>query len=919
MVLSVCRRVLRDPHDAHDAFQATFLVLVRKAGSIRRRKSVGGWLFGIARRVAARARLEAARRRHRQTQYAERPMRSHDDDVARSRDPEPDYGPLIAEIDRLPERFRTPVMLHYFEGLSTEAIAQRLGCPRGTILSRLARARERLRRRLEQRGVSLEALMPATAASSRLFSSVAVPTTLVQSTVRAGSCLALAGTAIENVVPATVAALSRGVVRNLMFAKVRLASVLVILGIATAAIGLSVAAPAHEKLGRNDSQPKAVSEQSTGPQPNAPSKASDKTKGDSVVIRGQVLDPDGKAVAGAKIVLDQPRLDDREFRAPEQLATSGVDGRFEVTILRKALERSGPDGADRPSLAALAAGLGPDWVKIDPQSAGGDLRIRLRRDDVPIEGRIIGLEGRPMPGLTVSLATISEFSADLLKKLRDNAGTMNWALWDETRNTLVLGNEGPVPAVRTGPDGRFRLTGVGRDRVAVLFIEGESIEQSFAMVLTSRDATYKPILMPADNSGAHKLQGPKFDLTVAPGLVIDGVIRDSDTGRPIAGAKVRSWWVFTTATSDAQGRFRLTGQPKKKANDIPLLGNAVDVVVEGQPYFKVIKPIADSPTLGPIHVEIPLKRGVWVEGKVASRGDGRPVKAVVQYHPFRDNPHLKECPDASILDVRTGVQAEFPTDADGHFRALALPGGGILTVRTSEPGYLAARPLAPQAAGKVLHKDDFMNRMNAYQALVPINPGDGDKTVIPDIVVAPGRTQHVQVVGPDGRPVPRIRVFGKLKGSLAGEVVSGSEFTFIHSQPGTVHAILVDQQDESAGGLLLVNGDEPDPIRMALQPTGSVVGRLVDEEGRPRPSVPLSVMQDLKTIRFESSSKFRKTDAGGRFRITGFVPGITYWVIIEWKNPATFAERTEGYLHAPRWTVKPGEAQDWGDVQVKEK
>ena len=132
------------------------------------------------------------------------------------------------------------------------------------------------------------------------------------------------------------------------------------------------------------------------------------------------------------------------------MATSGADGRFEVAIPRKALERSGADGNGSPDrLAALAAGLGPDWVKIDPKSAGGELRIRLRRDDVPIEGRIIGLEGQPVPGLTVSLATISEFSADLLKKLRDNAGTMNPDTLGEMRNTLVLGKEGPVAG---GPD-----------------------------------------------------------------------------------------------------------------------------------------------------------------------------------------------------------------------------------------------------------------------------------------------------------------------------------------------------------------------------------------------------------------------------------------------------------------------------------
>jgi len=261
MVLSVCLRVLQDPHDAHDAFQATFLVLVRNAGSIRHRESVGGWLFGIARRVAVRARVQAARRRrHLETMYAERVV-LHDGDEAMSvSEPEPDYSPLIAEIDQLPEQLRTPVVLHYFEGLSTEATAVRLGCPRGTVLSRLSRARKRLRRRLERQGVSLEALMPTTAASSRLFSSAAVPATLVHSTVRAAASLALAGAAIENIVPATVAALSRGVVRNLMFAKVRLASVLVILGMATAVIGLTMAAPATGRPQRDSAETKAQSQ-----------------------------------------------------------------------------------------------------------------------------------------------------------------------------------------------------------------------------------------------------------------------------------------------------------------------------------------------------------------------------------------------------------------------------------------------------------------------------------------------------------------------------------------------------------------------------------------------------------------------------------------------------------------------------------
>ena len=128
MVLRVCQRILGDSHDAHDAFQATFLLLVRKANTIRSRESVGDWLFRIARRVAVRPRVDSARRRHRLEALVAERRRSLGGKAAIPHEAESDYGSLIAEVDRLPERFRAPVVLHYFEGLSTEATARRLGC-----------------------------------------------------------------------------------------------------------------------------------------------------------------------------------------------------------------------------------------------------------------------------------------------------------------------------------------------------------------------------------------------------------------------------------------------------------------------------------------------------------------------------------------------------------------------------------------------------------------------------------------------------------------------------------------------------------------------------------------------------------------------------------------------------------------------
>ena len=238
-----------------------------------------------------------------------------------------------------------------------------------------------------------------------------------------------------------------------------------------------------------------------------------------------------------------------------------------------------------------------------------------------------------------------------------------------------------------------------------------------------------------------------------------------ESGRPVVGARVRSWSIGMT-TTDAEGRFKIAGQPKRPFNQI-------EVTIEGQPFIKVNKPVADSPGLGPMRVDAVLKRGVWVEGRVINQRDGQPVKAIVQYLPLRDNPHLKECPDASFLDNNVSDEAEFLTGADGRFRAVALPGRGILTVRTIERNFLTAKPLSSTDAGNVLHAANFEYQMRQYQALVPINPDNVGRVTIPDVVVVPGRTQHFRVIGTDGKPVAGTRLFGRTITDLSGQVSKG--------------------------------------------------------------------------------------------------------------------------------------------------
>jgi RNA polymerase sigma factor (sigma-70 family) len=217
MVFQVCSKVLGNSHDAQDAFQATFLVLIRKAESIRKYESVGSWLYGVARLVAMRASTQAARRRRHERLAAERATAESCDE----HDQLESWATLYEQIDRMPEKYREPVVLCYLEGLTTEAAAERLGCPKGTILSRLARAKERLRAGLGRGNFSLEAILLA----ERLPSPTAKTSTsayLFEGTIRTSLRSAEGLPAATALSSAKAVALANGVILAMMTAKLRI-------------------------------------------------------------------------------------------------------------------------------------------------------------------------------------------------------------------------------------------------------------------------------------------------------------------------------------------------------------------------------------------------------------------------------------------------------------------------------------------------------------------------------------------------------------------------------------------------------------------------------------------------------------------------------------------------------------------------
>src|SRR4051812_47938034 len=149
MVLGVCRRILDDPHAAEDAFQATFLVLVKKARTLRNRDRVTSWLYGVAQRVARKARAESARRRVVESRLVPEVVHGDGDHAQAEL-----RAVIDEEIGRLPEHYRLPLILCHLEGMRHHEAAERLGCPVGTVESRLSRARDQLRARLVRRGVA---------------------------------------------------------------------------------------------------------------------------------------------------------------------------------------------------------------------------------------------------------------------------------------------------------------------------------------------------------------------------------------------------------------------------------------------------------------------------------------------------------------------------------------------------------------------------------------------------------------------------------------------------------------------------------------------------------------------------------------------------------------------------------------------
>ncbi|MBI1913623.1 MAG: sigma-70 family RNA polymerase sigma factor [Planctomycetes bacterium] len=922
LVWRVCRAVLGHEQDAEDAFQATFVVLAKKGGYLRDAGTLAGWLYGVAVRIARRARRGAARRRAREQQARQPDQESVSEGTWRDV-----QAALDEEVLRLPEKLRLPFVLCFLEGRCQAEVARELGCRPGTVSARLSQARKELLRRLARRGVSLSAVLTAVALSRGPAGAV-VPAALASSTVRAASACAAKG-GLTGITSPGVAALVKGGVPTMFTTRGKLVTGFVLLaGLLVAGAGVMARQPAaadprvtpqangFQGVARAE---KAVKGRLAEKLTEGPGKSAE-----MVEVRGRILGPDGKPFAGARLLFCSSDRDDDRAEAVVS-ATSGADGRFHLTAARTGLVRG-------RQLVAAADGYGPDWVEADSLGKG-EVTLRLVRDlATPLSGRILDLEGRPVKDAVVRVrslkATPQENLTPVLKSWSPDSNRISPLLTKHLYQPSVAG----LMAVKTDADGRFKVRGVGADRVAVLRLEGPTIEHRVLYVLCRPGLDVKALRRPEPEPGLGPpslpaLYAPSFEHVARPTRPVAGKVIDRATGKPLADVHIgghgagASWEDFATTRTDTQGRYRLIGLPKGVRYGL----RATPGLDRG--YLPAEKSLADDGGLTPLKLDFEMVRGVRVRGRVTDK-EGKPVPAALWYFPLSDNKFFRDLPGNDFY--RTGIQG-FRTEKDGTYSLIALPGSGVIKFRAEVegPNPYTQVGLDPAHRKRAYREDDpgmgpcFLSSGGAIETLLGhngyllIEPALGTETLTCDVRFERGRTARVHVVGPDGKALTGATVSGMT--ALGGLVpVKGSSFTALALSPERPRVVTCVHAGRKLAGHVSLSGKESGPVTVQLRPGATLTGQLLDEEGKPIVGARVWLFYAADSARgfFESGIPAGrdsvKTNANGAFRVEGVFPGLAFG--LTFVSGGGFREIGAKYRNL---SLTPAQTRDLGNISSK--
>ncbi|HKB02630.1 MAG TPA: sigma-70 family RNA polymerase sigma factor [Gemmataceae bacterium] len=764
---------------------------------------------------------------------------------------------LHTELDRLPDTYRLPLILCYLEGLSRDEAAHRLGSTLNEVRGRLERGRSRLRDRLSRRGITLSAGLLAFVAANR-----ALPASLVTSTVLAA----------RSVSPS------------------RLAPGL------TWASGLGLAVAATVVLGVALQYRDAQAQ----PTPEKPAPAAKADAAKPPTVSGRVLDPDGKPVANAKVFVRPAGGKE----PPERAVVTDTAGLFTLPV-------PGTPRDTAITVAATADGFAAGWESWGG-AARGDLTLALAKDDRPIEGRVFDLQGQPISGVKVHFTETTAIP---------DGGPKAYLQWINRQrgmpihNTISGAPPGATAEAVTDAAGRFRLTGIGRDRVAQLLLTGPGIAHEHVYVLTVAELDPKP-------AGRSRRAFPaRFDVVALPARPIHGVVRDADTGQPVAGVRVNGFGGATDATTDQNGRYELPGYRKGPKY------NVYAWPADGSTYFPGLAEANDRAGLDPLEINLTVRAGIPVAGRIRDVANGKPVAGLVRYYPLAGNPN--------VTSVSVGEKpGEFftlnvKTRADGSFTCAVLPGRGFLAVTADPSRYPSAR-VDPKGfvedGAKPPHDPDQLwvsvggaaissVSQESFQAIVFLNVDPKKPPGEQVIELAPAEPVRGRLLDPDGKPLLGVRVRGLNRSEDDWSApLRDAEFTAAPPHPDRPRRLTFRQDDRKLVRAAEVKVGSERPVEIKLEPWSSLTGRLVDVEGKP--VTPASVFapgrrgpQGKVIDMVRMSSVF--TDADGRFTINGLFSGVSYDLNFREIKPGG-----RGGVLKKDVELKPGEHRQLGDLKV---
>ncbi len=933
-VLAVARRQVTNEELAKDVTQAVFLLLAQRASKIRSGTALGAWLFTSTRLTSKAAlRVEARRkRREREVGMTQRTFNESDSIWPQL------AGSLDELVDKLRPTDRDAILLRFYQQKTHEQVGMAMGTSSEAARKRVDRALTQLQGLFARRGVVLstagigDALVRTGGESG---STGAASTALVGELLRNG---AIGGTRRAGQIVSSV---------KLALLTTKIAATLAAVAIIGGSIGAgtklmggtssrtSSATVAHSAPAARPASPVVAvaavpvpSIDAPGTKPDVPPVlrtqpvASPAVNQDEIHIKGIVLDPQGKPVAGAKV------------RAPNPIqsgflagTSSGGDGRFEFAY-RKSQASSWAVGElpaeyrwKEVKVAAAAEGFGLIWKGWDQVDEKGDLVLQLVADNAPIEGRIVDASGKPAAGAKISIFQIQnwidgggESVPESFKK--DMRGRILWG----AAPLLGLPDE-----ILTEAMGRFTIKGLGSDRKIYLGVTGPTVAATELEVITRYVPTSKRYM--DDLSMAEKREftvfGAKFEYQAHAAQSVVGAVRDAKTHQPVAGVRVQEsqrgiiQWVIhgkqrIESVTDAQGHYRLDAFPAVKGNEI------LAIPRDDQPYLMRGMKVPVSKDGQPVTLDMELHRGVWITGKVTEKGSNAPIAGRMEYSPFLSNSFSQALPEFHQKQRTMDWEiTRWSTKADGTYRMVGIPGRAIVAIWSMSDRYRTG-----QGADVIKSENWMKNGPDTYH---PFNIGDGMTVVkeidVPpnaqeyrvDLEVDPGQTLAATVVDDEGKPCPGC----SYSGNTPQPFMVWKEQDESQQNPATFDIIGLSEREErlvtvsnaprKLGKISRVSlaTASDGKVTIKLDKLTSVTGRLLDEEGKALAGVAIETTLGKGTPDYLAA----KTDNQGRFTCT-LIPGGEYSI---GARSSALANRVETV--SAKLNPKPAEQIHLGDLK----